>query len=154
MKNQEIARIFSTMADILEFKKENVFKIRAYRRAALNIEGLSGSVEELSGEELLEIPGVGKELAAKIGEYLQTGRMHAFEKMKGEVPQGLLTLLAVPGLGPKTARLLHEQLHVTNLEELEQAAREHRLSGMPGISGKTEENILKGIDTSRRGKEQ
>jgi len=142
------------MADILEFRKENVFKIRAYRRAALNIEGLSGSVEELSGEELLDIPGIGKELAAKIGEYLRTGRMHAFENMRAEVPQGLLDLLAVPGLGPKTARLLHEQLHVTNLEELEQAVREHRLSGMRGISEKTEDNILKGIETIRRGKEQ
>ncbi len=142
------------MADILEIKEENVFKIRAYRRAALNIEGLSRSVEELSREELLEIPGIGTELAAKIEEYLRTGQMHAFEKLKAEVPQGLLALLAVPGLGPKTARLLCEQLHVTNLEELEQAAREHRLAGIPGIRGKTEENILKGIDAVKRGKER
>ncbi len=153
MKNQEIARIFSTMADILEIKNENVFKIRAYRRAALNIEGLSRSVEDLSREELLEIPGIGAELAAKIEEYVRTGKMHAFEKLKGEVPEGLLTLLAVPGLGPKTARLLHEHLNVTNIEELEQAAREHRLAGIPGISEKTAENILKGLETIKQGKE-
>ncbi len=154
VKNQEIARIFSTMADILEIKGENVFKIRAYRRAALNLEGLSRNVEELSREELLEIPGIGSELAAKIEEYLQTGTMHAFDKLKGEVPQGVLTLLAVPGLGPKTARLLYEQLHVKTLEDLEQAAREHRLAGIPGIQKKTEENILKGIDMVKRGKER
>jgi DNA polymerase (family 10) len=154
VKNQEIARIFSTMADVLEIKEENVFKIRAYRRAALNIEGLSRSVEVMSREELLEIPGIGEELAAKIEEYLLTGQMHAFEKLKAEIPQGLLALLAVPGLGPKTARLIYEQLHVTNLDELEQAAREHRLSGIPGIRGKTEENILKGIETLKRGKER
>lgn len=142
------------MADILEIKDENVFKIRAYRRAALNIEGLSRSVDELSREELLEIPGIGTELAAKIEEYLRTGSIHAFEKLKADVPQGLLTLLAVPGLGPKTARLLYDQLHVTTIEELEQAAREHRLAGIPGIRGKTEENILKGIDAVKRGKER
>ena len=154
MKNQEIARIFSTMADILEIKDDNVFKIRAYRRAAMNIEGLSKSVNELSRKELLEIPGIGAELAAKIEEYVQTGSMRAFEKMKGEIPERLLTFLAIPGLGPKTARLIYEQLHVTTLEELEQAAREHRLAGIPGIREKSGENILKGIDTVRRGKER
>jgi DNA polymerase (family 10) len=142
------------MADILEIKADNIFKIRAYRRAALNIEGLSRSVDEMSREELLEIPGIGAELTAKIDEYLQTGSVHAFEKLKGEVPQGLLTLLAVPGLGPKTAKLLYEQLHVTTIEELERAAREHRLAGIPGIREKTEENILKGIDIVKRGKER
>jgi DNA polymerase (family 10) len=150
MKNQEIARIFSTMANILEIKDDNLFKIRAYRRAAMNIEGLSKSVDELSRDELLEIPGIGAELAAKIEEYVQTGSMRAFEKMKGEVQEGLLTFLAVPGMGPKTARLIYEQLHVTTLEELEQAAREHRLAGIPGIREKSEENILKGIETLRR----
>ena len=142
------------MADILEIKDDNLFKIRAYRRAAMNIEGLSKSVDELSRDELLEIPGIGAELAAKIEEYVQTGSMHAFEKMKGEVPEGLLTFLAIPGLGPKTARLIYEQLHVTTLEELEQAASEHRLAGVPGIRKKSVENILKGIDTVRRSSPQ
>ncbi len=154
MKNQEIARLFSEMADILEIKGDNPFKIRAYRRAALNIEGLTKGVEELSHEELREIPGIGEELAAKIEEYAQTGAMHAHEKLKSEVPAGLLTLLAVPGLGPKTARLLFEKLHVTSLEELERLAAERRLSGLPGIQQKTEENIHKGIASIKRGKER
>ncbi len=154
MKNQEIARIFAEMADILEIKEDNPFKIRAYRRAALNLEGLAKSVAELTHEELLAIPGIGEELTAKIEEYLQTGAIHAHEKLKGEIPAGLLELLAVPGLGPKTARHLHEALHVTSLEDLEQLAREHRLAGVPGIQQKTEENILKGISTVKRGRER
>lgn len=154
MKNQEIARIFSEIADILEIKGDNPFKIRAYRRAALNIEGLSKSVEELSQDELREIPGIGEELAAKIEEYVQTGAMHAYEKLKGEIPAGLLTLLAIPGLGPKTARHLFDKLHVATLEELERLAAEHKLAGIPGIQKKTEENILKGIASVKRGRER
>lgn len=154
MKNQEIARQFSEMGDLLELKGDNPFKIRAYRRAALNIEGLPMPVEGLSGKELREIPGIGEELAAKIEEYLQSGAMHAHEKLKGELPPGILSLLAVPGLGPKTAKLLSEKLHVANVEELERLAREHRLAGIPGIQQKSEENILKGIASMKRSRER
>jgi len=101
MKNLELARIFSEMADILEIKGDNPFKIRAYRRAALNLEGLSKGVETLSREELRAVPGIGEELAAKIEEYCATGAVHAHEKLKSEIPPGLLELLAVPGLGPR-----------------------------------------------------
>ena len=145
MKNREIAAVFDEMADILEVKGDNPFKVRAYRRASLNLRGLTRPVEELSREELLEIPGVGEELAAKIGEYCSTGVVHAHEKLKGEVPAGLIQLLAVPGLGPKTARLLVEKAGIADLDALEKAAREHRLAGIPGIQAKTEENILKGL---------
>ncbi|HYS43960.1 MAG TPA: DNA polymerase/3'-5' exonuclease PolX [Geobacteraceae bacterium] len=154
MKNQGIARIFAEMADILEIKGDNPFKIRAYRRAALNMEGLSKGVDDLSREELLEIPGIGEELAAKIEEYLRTGSIHAHDKLKSEVPAGLLALLTIPGLGPKTAKLLLDKLGVTTIEELEQAASEHRLTGIPGIREKTEENILKGIAAVKRGHER
>lgn len=154
MKNQEIARIFSEMADILEIKGDNPFKIRAYRRAALNIEGLPKPVERLSKEELQEIPGIGKELEAKIEEYLLTGSVHAHEKLKSELAPGILTLLDVPGLGPKTAKLLYEKLQVASIEELERLAMEHRLAGIPGIQSKIEENILKGIATLKQGRER
>lgn len=154
MKNQELARIFSEMADILEIKGDNPFKIRAYRRAALNMEGLPKGVGDLSREELLEIPGIGDELAAKIEEYLRTGSIHAHDTLKSEVPSGLLALLAIPGLGPKTAKLLHDKLGVTDIDELERAASEHRLTGIPGIGDKTEENILKGIAAVKRGNER
>jgi DNA polymerase (family 10) len=154
MKNREVAHLFSEMGDLLEIKGDNPFKIRAYRRAALNIEGLPKPVEGLSREELLEIPGIGEELAAKIEEYLQSGAMHAHEKLIGELPPGILSLLAVPGLGPKTAKLLNEKLRVTSIEELERLALEHRLAGMPGIQQKTEENILKGIAAMKQSRER
>lgn len=149
-KNLEIAQIFTAMADILEIKNDNIFKIRAYRRAAVNIEGLAAGIEELSRKELLEIPGIGAALVNKIEEYLQTGSVHALDKLKGEIPHGLLELLKVPGLGPKAARILHEQFHITTLEELEQAARENRLAGFAGIEKKNEETFMKWIATVKK----
>ena len=154
MKNREIARIFSDIADILEIKEDNVFKIRAYRKAALNLEGLTRDLAELSHKELLEIPGVGADLAAKIEEYLETGSMAMHEKLKEEIPAGVFALLAVPDLGPKTAKTIYDALQIASLEELERAAQEHRLIGIRGIQQKTEENILKGIQAVKRGRER
>ena len=154
MKNREIARMFSEIADVLEIKEENVFKIRAYRKAALNLEGLTRDLAGLSHKELLEIPGVGTDLAAKIEEYLQTGAMAKYDKLKEEIPAGVFALLAVPDLGPKTAKTIYDSLKVTSIEELEQAAREHLLIGIPGIRQKTEDNILRGIAAVKRGRER
>jgi hypothetical protein len=103
MKNADIAQIFNNIADLLEIKNENPFRIRAYRKAALNIAELGKDVSSLSSEELLEIPGIGHDLEAKIEEYLKTGRVEAYEKLKQEVPESLIELLAIPGLGPKTS---------------------------------------------------
>ncbi len=154
MKNQEIARIFNEIADLLEIKGENPFRIRAYRRAAQNIEGFPKDVAEAPTEELLTIPGIGQDLAGKIEEYIKTGRIKAYEELKEEVPEGLVVLLSVPSLGPKTARLLFDKLKVKDIDDLERLAREHRLVGLPGIKEKTEENILKGIEMLKRGKER
>jgi DNA polymerase (family X) len=152
MKNREIARIFSDIADILEIKEENPFKIRAYRKAALNLEGLTRDLAEMSHKELLQIPGVGGDLAARIEEYLETGAIPMHDKLKEEIPAGVFALLAVPDLGPKTAKAIYEKLQVTNLEELERAAAEHKLAGIRGIQQKTEENILRGIEAVKRGR--
>ncbi len=154
MKNQEIAKIFNEIAGLLEIKNDNPFRIRAYRRAALNVEGLTRNVEDLSEDELLEVPGVGKELAAKIAEYIKTGNIAAHEELKKEIPQIVLDLESVPGLGPKTAMLLHEKLHIKSIDELAKLAEGHQLAGLRGIKGKTEENILKGIGMLRRGQER
>ncbi|HBG06879.1 MAG: DNA polymerase III [Geobacteraceae bacterium GWC2_58_44] len=154
MKNREIARIFSDIADILEIKEDNPFKIRAYRKAALNLEGLTRDLAELTHKELLQIPGVGADLAARIEEYLQTGAMAMHDRLKGEIPAGVFALLAVPDLGPKTAKAIYDTLQVTSLEELERAAAEHRLVGIRGIQQKTEDNILKGIAAVKRGRER
>ena len=154
MKNREIARIFSEIADIMEIQEGNVFKIRAYRRAALNLEGFSRDLALLSHKELLEIPGVGADLASRIEEYLLTGSMALYEQLKQEIPAGVFALLAIPDLGPKTAKAIYDALRITGIEELEQAALEHRLLGIKGIKQKTEENILRGIAAVKRGRER
>jgi len=154
MKNREIARVFEDIADILEIKDGNPFKIRAYRKAALNLQALTRDLAELSHKELLEIPGVGTDLASKIEEFFRTGTVSSYEELKREVPPGLFALLAVPGLGPKTAKTIYDSAGVTSLDELELAAAEHRLAGVRGIQQKTEENILKGIAAVKRGRER
>lgn len=150
MKNQEVAKIFNDIADLLEIKGENPFRIRAYRRAAQNIEGLTKDVAETPKDELIKVPGIGQDLAGKIEEYVKTGRLQFYEDLKKEVPEGLSALLSVPSLGPKTAKLLFERLKIKDIETLEQLAREHKLIGLPGIKEKTEENILKGIEMLKR----
>lgn len=154
MKNQEIVTIFNDIADILEIKGENPFRIRAYRRAALNIESLSTDIVSTPKDELMKIPGIGQDLAGKILEYIKTGKMQAYEDLKKEVPEGLSSLLSVPSLGPKTAKLLFEKLQVKDLDDLARLAREHKLLGLPGIKEKTEENIIKGIEMLKRGMER
>ncbi|NWF76529.1 MAG: DNA polymerase/3'-5' exonuclease PolX [Nitrospirae bacterium] len=154
MKNHEIAEIFNNIADLLEIKGENPFRIRAYRRAAMNIEAFSKDVAETSKIELLKIPGIGEDLAGKINEYIRTGRLQFYEDLKREVPEGLSILLSVPGLGPKTAKLLFERLKIKDLNDLERHALNHKLSRLPGIKEKTEENILKGIEMLKRGMER
>jgi DNA polymerase (family 10) len=150
MRNQEVAKIFNDIADILEIKGDNPFRIRAYRRAAQNIDSFAKDVAETSPEELQEIPGIGADLADKVQEYVKTGGLKFYNELKKEVPPGLVDLLSVPGLGPKTARLLFDNLHIKNIDDLEERAKEGKLRGLPGIQAKTEENILKGIAMIRR----
>lgn len=150
MKNQEIAKIFNDIADILEIKSDNPFRIRAYRRAAQNIDGFAKDIAETPQKELMEIPGIGQDLAEKIVEYVKTGHLKSYEELKKEVPSGLVELLSIPGLGPKTAKLLFDKLKIKNIEDLERIAREGKLKGLPGIQTKTEENILKGITMVKR----
>ncbi len=150
MKNLDISNIFNKMADLLEIKGENPFRIRAYRKAAFNIESLGKDVALLSKAELTDIPGIGGDLAGKIEEYISTGQVQSYEHLKEEVPESLVTLLSVPGLGPKTVSLLYSRYHVKDIDELERLARGHELIKVPGIREKTEANILKGIEMLRR----
>jgi DNA polymerase (family 10) len=152
MKNFEIARLFGLMADVLEIKGDNPFRIRAYRRAAQNLETLSEDVEALARQVRLEaIPGVGADLAGKIAEYLQTGRIKEIDAAKRGIPDGVIDLMNVPGIGPKTARLLYEHEGITSVSRLESLARAGKLRGLHGIQAKTEANILKGIALVRGG---
>lgn len=155
MKNLEIARIFKETARILEIKGDNPFKIRAYERAAQNIESLSENIEDIVKDERLnEIPGIGHDLSERIKEFVLTGKINAFEELKESVPEGFLELLNIPSVGPKTAKLLFEQLKIRNLRELEAAIKNNRIRNIPGIKEKTIENISKGIGVLKRGKER
>ncbi len=154
MLNQEIAKIFNEIADLLEIKGDNPFRIRAYRRAALNIESLPKKIEDLSKDELRRVPGIGADLADKIQNYINTGEVQTLTELKKTIPEGLLNIMNVPGIGPKTAKLLFEKLNIRNIDELETLAAAHQLSHLPGIKDKTEENILRGIAALKRGRER
>lgn len=149
--NEEVAHIFNAIADMLEIKGDNPFRIRAYRRAAENLTGLAEDVATLIKRETLqEIPGIGKDLAGKIREIVSTGTLREYEGLKEQVPPGLVELLQIPGVGPKTARLLHEKRGIDTIAKLEAAARSGALRGLPGIKAKTEANIVRGIEGLRR----
>ncbi len=155
MKNLEISAIFREIANILEIKGDNPFRIRAYERAAQNIEGLTEDIEDfVRDDRLMDIPGVGKDLADKIKEYVQTGKIKAYEDLKKKVPGGLLDLLNIPSVGPKTAKLLYEELKIKNILDLEKAIKKNKLQGIFGIKEKTIENISKGIELLKRGRER
>ncbi|MDI6810183.1 MAG: DNA polymerase/3'-5' exonuclease PolX [archaeon] len=153
MLNLDMARIFDEIADILEVKGENPFRIRAYRRAARTIETLTQDLKVIAErggvDELRKIPGIGEGIAKKIVEIAQTGDCEKHRELKREVPSGLLELLAIPRVGPKTIAKLHQELGINSVEDLEAAAKAHKLAGIPGLGAKAEENILKGIDQYR-----
>jgi DNA polymerase (family 10) len=153
MHNLDIARIFNEIADILEVKGENAFKIRAYRKAALTIETLTQDLKiiaERGGvKELKKIPGIGEGIARKIVEIAETGDCKKHRALKQEMPSELLELLAIPRVGPKTIAKVHQELGITNIAELEQAAKSHQLAGLSGFGAKAEENIVKGIEQYR-----
>jgi len=144
--NTKVARIFREMADLLAIKGENPFRIRAYGRAADIIETLSGNVGELYREgKLNKIPGIGKGILEKIETIIKTGTLPAYEELKSALPPGLIELLSVPDVGPRTARLLYEKIGIKSIQELEEAARKGKLRDLPGLGAKKEENILRGI---------
>ncbi|MBI4341395.1 MAG: DNA polymerase/3'-5' exonuclease PolX [Candidatus Omnitrophica bacterium] len=152
MKQHEIAALFAKMADLLEFQGENVFRIRAYRRAAQNLESFSGDLDQLAAAGTLqELSGIGADLAAKIQEYLTTGRIAAIEQLTRSMPKGALEMMEIPGVGPKTAKQLSQQRRIASVAQLEAAARAGQLKGLPGFQQKKEQNILKGIEIVKRG---
>ena len=144
MKNFEVARLLDLMADVLELRGDNPFRIRAYRRAAQNVESLTEDVEVVAREGRLDdVPGIGKDLAGKIVEYLETGKVKEIEAAKRRVPSGVVELLNVPGVGPKTAKVLYEREGVRSLARLEALARAGKLRGLPGIRF----NLVTALDT-------
>ena len=142
--NQEIADLFENMATLLEIKGGAIFKIHAYQNAASTISHLSFSLEEAvqDGMDLKSIPGIGDAISQKIHEMCSTGEVGAYERLKEELPNGVLNLMSVPGIGPKTALLIAQELGASTIDELEQAALDGRLATLPGMGEKTVQNIL------------
>lgn len=154
MLNQIIAKIFRQIAMILEIKGENTFRIRAYEKAAQNIEGIANLEDIVNENKLTQIPGIGSDLSKKIIEFVMKGKIEAYEELKKSIPEGLLNLLDIPSVGPKTAKLLYEQLNIKSLSDLEEAIQKGKLKGIFGIKEKTILNILKGIEIVKRGRER
>ena len=145
--NNDVVEIFDEVADFLEIKGDNPFRVRAYRNAARTVSGLSRSVADLAKEDkgLDGIPGIGKDLAEKIRTIVATKKLPFLEGLKKEFPPGLSALLRVRGLGPKKVAALHKELKIASVEDLKKAAADGKIRALAGFSVKTEQSILEEI---------
>jgi DNA polymerase (family 10) len=148
--NASLARVFAEIGDLLEIKNENPFRVRAYRTAAETIATLGERVADLPPEARLKLPGIGKDLAAKIGELLETGSLEYHKQLLKEFPPTVLDLLRLQGVGPKTVALLYGSLEIKSLDDLEAAARGGRLRGIKGMGEKKAALILKAIEDRKQ----
>jgi DNA polymerase (family X) len=149
--NREIARVFDDISRLLEVKQQSPFKIRAYHNAARAIAALSEELRDIvaRGGDLRDIPGVGEAISSKAIELVTSGRLEYFEKLKQSTPEGVLELMEVPGIGPRTAGRLAGELGITSVDALEAALRSGSAEGLPGIGKKTALTLLKEIETRR-----
>lgn len=155
MNNKDIADIFRNIAKILEIKGENPFRIRAYENGADNIESIGEDLDTLiKADRLTSVSGIGKDLSEKIKEISATGSCLMYEELKNEIPEGVLAMMKIPGLGPKTVKLIYEKLNIDTIEKLADAAKNGKLRMLEGIKEKTEENILRGIELLKKGAER
>ena len=145
--NDEVARLLAELAVLTEIDEgdPNAFRVRAYQNAERAVRGLDRPVAEMSAAQLAEIKGIGKSIAAKIREYIDDGRIGKLEELREKHPRGKRELLKIPGLGPKTVRLLHEELDVTDVAGLAEALERGELAGLPGLGEKTVENLAEAI---------
>jgi DNA polymerase (family 10) len=152
VENPEIARILEEVADVLEIQNENPFRVRAYRNATRTVETLTTPLRKWveEGRPLTDLPGIGKEMASHIREMVETGTLGFRDQLLAEVPRSLIELMRLPGLGPKKARKVHDELEVRSVDELEAAAREGRIAAIPGFGVKSQEKILAGIAEYRQ----
>ena len=147
--NNDIANVFDEIADYLEIEGENPFRIRAYQNAARTIRDLGTELKDMVADnaDLTELPGIGKELAAKIREIVETGTAKALIKLQARIPKTVLEILRLPHLGPKRVRVLYHDLKIETLKQLSQAARKGRIRALDGFGEKTEKAILESIKT-------
>jgi DNA polymerase (family 10) len=146
LTNAELARVFTEIADMLEILGEVVYKAVAYRRVADAVERYPDDVAALFRRGVPpKLPGAGAALTAKLAELSETGRLEYHERLREQVPDGLLAMLRIPGVGPRTVRLLHGELGLASVEALKAAAEDGQLRGIKGLSARAEQNILEGI---------
>jgi DNA polymerase (family X) len=151
MRNLEISFIFNQIADLLEIEGANPFRIRAYRRAAVNIEALADNIETLAlNGTLRNVPGIGEDLANKIEEYIRTGAIQFHDQLKQKVPLGLAKMVEIPSVGPKTAKQIYDAFRIQTIDELEALCKTEKLLSLSGFKQKTIDNILRGIEIHRR----
>ncbi|MEU3556639.1 DNA polymerase/3'-5' exonuclease PolX [Streptomyces fragilis] len=147
--NDEVAELLREYADLIAITGGDAFKARVYEKAARAIGGHHADVRTLDAEGLREIPGVGRSIADKVTAYLSTGDFAALEKLRAKIPEGVRRLTAVPGLGPRKAYTLHQELGVSSVDELVEAIHAERLRDLKGFGPRTEENILHGVELMR-----
>ena len=151
LTNREIADIFARCADMLQIKGENIHRVLSYRRAAETIYDLPRDLRAISAEGgLTDLTNIGKTIAAKIDEMLETGELDFYNRLKAEVPEGLVDIMNINGVGPKKAKLFWEQLDITSVEALKQAAEEGKLAELSGMGKKSQQKILDGIEALSR----
>jgi DNA polymerase (family X) len=148
VQNAEVAAMFDQAAELLEIEGENQFRVRAYRRAARVIEGLPQSVKSLlsAGRDLSELPGIGKDLAGKIAEIVQTGHFALLDSLKRKLPGQLGEIAALPGLGPKRVKLIHDKLKVSTLDDLRRVVKTGRLHGLRGFGPIIEKKLSAALE--------
>jgi len=154
MNNRDVASLFDEIADLLEFQNANPFRVRAYRNAARRITDLSEPLASVAADPnraLTDIDGIGKDLAQKIDEVLETGSIGMLEQLRSEIPGGVLAMVRIPGMGPKKAAALFKELGITSLDALRAACQADQVQALKGFGQKTQEKILAGIDLAASG---
>ncbi|MBU1151628.1 DNA polymerase/3'-5' exonuclease PolX [Patescibacteria group bacterium] len=148
MENKQIADIFEEMANILEIKGEDFFRVNAYRKASLNIREMSADLKDLVRKDpkhLHDLPGIGKTLEDKIVELVQTGKLRAYEKLREGFPAGLLEMLKLRGIGPKKVKMFYSVLNIQTMAQLKKAAEDGVIAGLKGMGEKSEREILEAM---------
>ena len=152
--NEEVAGLLREYAELTQITGGDVFRARNYEKAARSVRGWGEDISQLDAKGLRAIPGVGASIAAKIAEYLATGRIVALDELRAKIPAGVLELTRVPGLGPKRALQLNHDLGVSSVDELAGAIKAGRLEGLAGFGARSEERIASGIEVYRQGRER
>ena len=154
MKNIEVAELLNEIADYLEFA-DDTFRVRAYRKAALVIEGLSEDIEQVWKDgRLEELPGIGEGIAKKIDEFLKTGKLKHLDELKKKTPVDMESLGRIEGIGPKTILKLYRELKIKNVAGLEKAAKQGKIQKIEGLGPTVEQNIIKSIEFAKKSKDR